>query len=123
MDILNKHLPYCRARFVFRRPLLSSVSNIFILPFQPNVWIAIAVLLIVVLCLLYLSIKLEYQQNTNTKSADYWKQLNPSEQTVSDNLLIILGAFAQQGRTLIIDNIIIDFDLRTLFENNKKLLR
>ncbi|KAL6448314.1 hypothetical protein ACFW04_000338 [Cataglyphis niger] len=88
---------HTQARFVFRRPLLSSVSNIFILPFQQNVWIAIAVFLILVLCLLYSSIKLEYHRNKNAKSADYWKQLNPSKQTFSDNLLIILGAFAQQG--------------------------
>ncbi|XP_050462010.1 uncharacterized protein LOC126856989 [Cataglyphis hispanica] len=88
---------HTQARFVFRRPLLSSVSNIFILPFQQNVWIAIAVFLILVLCLLYSSIKLEYHRNKNARSADYWKQLNPSKQTFSDNLLIILGAFAQQG--------------------------
>ncbi|XP_072743848.1 uncharacterized protein [Anoplolepis gracilipes] len=85
------------ARFVFRRPLLSSVSNIFILPFQQNVWIAIAVFLILVLCLLYLSIKWEYYRNRNTMSANNWKQLNPGKQTVSDNLLILLGAFSQQG--------------------------
>ncbi|KAM0733244.1 putative glutamate receptor [Formica fusca] len=85
------------SRFIFRRPLLSTVSNIFTLPFQRNVWIAIAVLIIVVLGLLYLSIKLEYHRNRNAKSADYWKQLNPNKLTVSDNLLIILGAFAQQG--------------------------
>ncbi|CAL1685009.1 unnamed protein product [Lasius platythorax] len=84
--------------FVFRRPLLSSVSNIFILPFQRNVWIAIAVFLILVLSLLYLSIKWEYYRNRNvTRSVDYWKQLNSSEPTISDNLFILLGAFAQQG--------------------------
>ncbi|GAB1861161.1 Glutamate receptor, ionotropic kainate 5 [Camponotus japonicus] len=89
---------HTNARFVFRRPLLSSVRNIFILPFQRNVWIAIAVFLTLIFCLLYLSTKWEYYQNRNTtKSADYWKQLNPSEQTVSDNLFILLGAFSQQG--------------------------
>jgi len=91
------------------------VRNIFILPFQRNVWIAIAVFLTLIFCLLYLSIKWEYYQNKNTtKSADYWKQLNPSEQTVSDNLFILLGAFSQQGTMLI------NFDLSILFENNKK---
>lgn len=99
MNILHKDLHFfCSARFIFRRPLLSSVRNIFILPFQRNVWIAIAVFLILIFCLLYLSIKWEYHQNKNTtKSADFWKQLNPSEQTVSDNLFILLGAFSQQG--------------------------
>ncbi|KAL6264671.1 hypothetical protein P5V15_004771 [Pogonomyrmex californicus] len=85
------------SRFVFRRPLLSTVSNIFILPFQRNVWIAIAVFLILVFCLLYLSIKWEYYRDRMTDSAAYWNQLNPNKPTVSDNLLILLGAFAQQG--------------------------
>lgn len=85
------------SRFVFRRPLLSTVSNIFILPFQKNVWIAIAVFLILVFCLLFLSIKWEYYRDRMTESAAYWNQLNPNKPTVSDNLLILLGAFAQQG--------------------------
>ncbi|KYN07283.1 Glutamate receptor U1 [Cyphomyrmex costatus] len=86
------------SRFVFRRPLLSTVSNIFILPFQQNVWIAIAVFLILVFCLLYLSIKWEYfTRDRLTKSAAYWNQLNPNKPTVSDNFLILLGAFSQQG--------------------------
>ncbi|XP_025995968.2 glutamate receptor ionotropic, delta-1 isoform X2 [Solenopsis invicta] len=85
------------SRFVFRRPLLSTVSNIFILPFQQNVWIAIAVFLILVFCLLHLSIKWEYYRDRLTESATYWNQLNPNKPTVSDNILILLGAFAQQG--------------------------
>ncbi|KAG5312766.1 GLRK protein, partial [Acromyrmex insinuator] len=85
------------SRFIFRRPLLSTVSNIFILPFQRNVWIAIAVFLVLVFCLLYLSIKWEYNRDRISKSAAYWNQLNPSKPTVSDNLLILLGAFSQQG--------------------------
>ncbi|XP_011343122.1 glutamate receptor ionotropic, delta-2 isoform X3 [Ooceraea biroi] len=84
------------SRFVFRRPLLSTVSNIFILPFQRNVWLAIAVFLIVAFCLLYLSIKWEYQRD-ETESATYWHQLNPNQPTISDNIFILLGAFAQQG--------------------------
>ncbi|XP_011700362.1 PREDICTED: glutamate receptor ionotropic, delta-1-like [Wasmannia auropunctata] len=84
-------------RFVFRRPLLSTVSNIFTLPFQRNVWVAIAVFLILVFCLLYLSIKWEYYRDGMTKSVIHWNQLNPNKPTISDNLLILLGAFAQQG--------------------------
>ncbi|KYN19928.1 Glutamate receptor delta-2 subunit [Trachymyrmex cornetzi] len=84
-------------RFIFRRPLLSTVSNIFILPFQRNVWIAIAVFLVLVFCLLYLSIKWEYHRGRATESAAYWNQLNPTKPTVSDNFLILLGAFSQQG--------------------------
>ncbi|XP_028045567.1 probable glutamate receptor [Monomorium pharaonis] len=88
---------HTRIRFVFRQPLLSSVRNIFILPFQRNVWIAIAVFLFLVFCFLYLTIKWEYYRDRTTQSAAYWNQLNPSKPTVSDNILILLGAFAQQG--------------------------
>lgn len=91
------------ACFVFRRPLLSSVKNIFELPFQQNVWKAIAVFLLVVFCLLYLSMKWEYYvyHDASTKSVIYWKQIN-NEPTVSDNLLILLGAVAQQGTLFVI---------------------
>lgn len=103
MYVLHQY-PYS-SRFIFRRPLLSTVSNIFTLPFQRNVWIAIGVFLILVFCLLSLSIKWEYHQDKKmTKSAVYWKQLNPSKPTASDNLLNLLGAFTQQGRKLIFDN-------------------
>ncbi|XP_070154746.1 probable glutamate receptor isoform X1 [Polyergus mexicanus] len=86
------------SRFIFRRPLLSTVSNIFTLPFQRNVWIAIAVFLILVFYLLSLSIKWEYHENKEmTKSAIQWKQPNSSKPTASDNLLILLSAFVQQG--------------------------
>ncbi|XP_028050022.1 probable glutamate receptor [Monomorium pharaonis] len=87
------------SRFVFRRPLLSTISNIFILPFQKNVWIAIAIFLILVFCLLYLSIKWEYYRYKMTESATYWNQLNSNKPTVSDNILILLGAFTQQGHS------------------------
>ncbi|XP_020292971.1 probable glutamate receptor [Pseudomyrmex gracilis] len=87
-----------RPRFIFRRPLLSTVSNIFLLPFQRSVWIAIAIFLAVVFGLLFTSVKWEFHQDSRTlKSSTYWNQLNPSEPTVSDNFLIILGAFTQQG--------------------------
>ncbi|XP_050465990.1 glutamate receptor ionotropic, kainate 5-like isoform X2 [Cataglyphis hispanica] len=86
------------SRFIFRRPLLSTVSNIFALPFQRNVWIAIAVFLFLVFCLLSLSIKWEYHQDkVMTRSAIYWKQSNPNKPTASDNVLILLSAFVQQG--------------------------
>lgn len=83
--------------FVFRRPLLSTVKNIFTLPFQRNVWIATATFLVLVFCLLYLSIKWEHYRGTSKKSATYWNQLNTGKPTVTDNLLVLLGAFAQQG--------------------------
>ncbi|KYN40323.1 putative glutamate receptor [Trachymyrmex septentrionalis] len=83
--------------FVFRRPLLSTIKNIFTLPFQRNVWIATGIFLVLVFCLLYMSMKWEHYRNTSKKSAAYWNQLNISKPTIIDNFLVILGAFAQQG--------------------------
>ncbi|KAI4486594.1 hypothetical protein M0804_005964 [Polistes exclamans] len=85
------------SRFVFRQPLLSTVSNIFVLPFHRSVWIAIAVLIILVTILLFISMKWEYHCGASAKSAMYWKQMNPGEPTVGDDILVILGAFFQQG--------------------------
>lgn len=87
-----------RTGFIFRRPLLSTVKNIFTLPFHRNVWIALGVFLLLVFCSLYLSIKWEYYRGILSKSAIHWNQMNSSKPTISDNFLILLGAFAQQGR-------------------------
>ncbi|XP_026823749.1 glutamate receptor U1 isoform X2 [Ooceraea biroi] len=89
---LYTHTSAC---FIFRRPLVSNVKNIFTLPFKRNVWIAIAVFLALVLCLLYISMKWEY--HTVKKSATYRNQLNTGEHAIGENLLVLLGAFTQQG--------------------------
>lgn len=86
--------------FVFRRPLLSSMKNIFTVPFQRNVWIATATFLSLVFGLLYLSMKWEYYQSTWKKSEAYRNQLNVGVPTVTDDLLVLLGAFAQQGNMI-----------------------
>ncbi|XP_072744984.1 probable glutamate receptor [Anoplolepis gracilipes] len=86
-----------RASFVFRQPLLSTVKNIFILPFESDVWIAIAVFLVLVFCSLYASMKWEYYRNTMRKSSTTWKETNIGQPTFGDDFLVILGAFAQQG--------------------------
>jgi len=87
----------CSLCFVFRRPLLSTIKNIFTLPFQRSVWIATAIFLVLVFCLLYISMKWEHYRGTSKKSAADWNQLNVNEPTVIDDLLVLLGAFAQQG--------------------------
>ncbi|KAK2576724.1 hypothetical protein KPH14_005379 [Odynerus spinipes] len=85
------------SRFVFRQPLLSTVSNIFVLPFHRSVWMAISVLIVLVIVLLFISMRWEYHCGASAKSASYWQQMNPGKPTFGDNLLVILGAFAQQG--------------------------
>ncbi|XP_011862464.1 PREDICTED: glutamate receptor ionotropic, kainate 5-like isoform X2 [Vollenhovia emeryi] len=106
MFILDERIPiveyihlYTRTKlcFIFRRPLLSTMKNIFIMPFQQSVWIAIAAFLVLVFCLLHLSIKWEHYRGASKTSAAYWNQLNNSKPTVTDNLFIVLGAVSQQG--------------------------
>jgi len=70
-----------------------------------------------VFCLLYLSIKWEYYRDRMTESAAYWNQLNPNKPTISDNLLILLGAFVQQGKEIIFDNIIVNLNIINLSVN------
>lgn len=86
-----------RSRFIFRQPLLSTVSNIFVLPFHRSVWLAIGILILLVTVLLFISMKWEHYCGASAKSASYWHQMNPGKPTFGDNLLVILGAFAQQG--------------------------
>lgn len=84
-------------KFVFRKPLLSTVSNIFALPFQRSVWIAIGVFLLLVLGMLYFSAKWEFRRGASASTGAYWQQFHPVEQTLSDNFMVVLGAIAQQG--------------------------
>ncbi|KAK0165908.1 hypothetical protein PV328_004386 [Microctonus aethiopoides] len=85
------------SRFLFRRPSLSYTSNLFILPFDRTVWIAIGVLLILVFGNLYISLKCEWNK---IKSNQFRRNLpgeleeNPS---LSDNFIILIGAVLQQG--------------------------
>ena len=85
---------------MFRQPLLSAVSNIFILPFQRSVWLAIGVFLLLVLGLLWLLSGWEYHRETSKSDSAlaYRHQLNQPRQTVSDNLMVVLAAAAQQGK-------------------------
>lgn len=86
-----------RSRFIFRQPLLSTVSNIFVLPFHRSVWIAIGILILLIITLLFISMKWEYHCGASAKSAMYWRQMNPGKPTLGDDILVILGAFFQQG--------------------------
>ncbi|CAK9828789.1 Ionotropic receptor 75a [Anthophora retusa] len=88
---------HTRSAFIFRQPLLSTVSNIFTLPFQRSVWIAIGILLLMVLALLHFTSKWEFHRGASSATAKYWQQFNPAEQTLSDNFMVVLGAVAQQG--------------------------
>lgn len=79
---------FSRIKFIFRKPPLSFVSNIFRLPFHRSLWIAVGIFLIAIFIMLAVSMIWE------------WKKLNvphhPS-QSFSDSILIIIGVISQQG--------------------------
>ncbi|KAH0552744.1 hypothetical protein KQX54_014654 [Cotesia glomerata] len=86
------------SKFVFRKPPLSYVSNLFTLPFGRTVWYAIAVMTCVICGFLYITLKWEWKKTLesseeNTRHPDDL-QKDPS---LSDDLLILSSAILQQG--------------------------
>ncbi|GAB0093098.1 uncharacterized protein DMENIID0001_081590 [Sergentomyia squamirostris] len=77
------------AAFIFRPPPLSTVANIFYLPFQGFVWISAIVILILSICIVYFT----WQKDA---------QIKASEENLrsSDALLIAVSAITQQGTDL-----------------------
>nr|XP_012151217.1 PREDICTED: glutamate receptor ionotropic, delta-1-like [Megachile rotundata] len=92
---------HTNSRFIFRQPLLSTISNIFALPFRRSVWLAIAAFLTLVVFMLYLSSEWEYRRGmSNSESAIAYRQRTiPTQQTLADNLMMVLAAAGQQGYT------------------------
>ncbi|XP_046744265.1 probable glutamate receptor [Diprion similis] len=88
-----------RAKFIFRRPPLSYVSNVFVLPFRPTVWIASIVFLILVSVLLYVAWKWEWHATPTEVREKLLLTGNTARISLSDNILIIIGAVSQQGST------------------------
>ncbi|XP_052755800.1 glutamate receptor U1-like [Galleria mellonella] len=78
-------------KFVFRKPPLSNVSNIFTLPFTMDVWLAILVCVLGCALFLYITSKWEATMSLNQFQLDgSW----------ADVLILIIGAVLQQGCTL-----------------------
>lgn len=78
-----------KSKFVFRRPKLSYVTNIFTLPFHDDVWIAIIALSVLLAVAIYFVTKLEWFEG----DTDWNKQ----ENSISDAGMIVVGAVCQQG--------------------------
>ncbi|XP_063975807.1 uncharacterized protein LOC135161814 [Diachasmimorpha longicaudata] len=85
------------SRFLFRRPPLSYVSNIFTLPFARSVWIAIVVFLSISFVFLYIAMKWEWEKIQVIPVEFRLGGDLERKPTVTDNLLVLLGAIFQQG--------------------------
>ncbi|KAJ8676245.1 hypothetical protein QAD02_012031 [Eretmocerus hayati] len=78
-----------RSRFIFRQPPLSSVENLFRLPFNNSVWLVIIMLLLLFLFLLYPAMRFEWSR--------YELSGHENKPNLSDDLLVVVGAASQQG--------------------------
>ncbi|XP_046384917.1 uncharacterized protein LOC124155243 [Ischnura elegans] len=110
---------HSKFRFIFRQPRLSSVGNIFLLPFGANVWVSSFAMLMLTSLFLYSTIKTEkiYYENNIDVALELVKfgdqdQANDSkmkswalkmakvkfiQDSWSDITLLTLGALCQQG--------------------------
>ncbi|XP_044741851.1 glutamate receptor U1-like [Chrysoperla carnea] len=79
-----------RSPLIFRKPSLSSISNIFVLPFDFNVWISS-----LVLCL-FITVMICFQLWIQNRI----KSLQHNENRYTDILTFIFGAMCQQGSSL-----------------------
>ncbi|THK32888.1 glutamate receptor ionotropic, kainate 4 [Diachasma alloeum] len=96
VDFIQLYTPN-RIRFVFRRPPLSHVSNLFTLPFTESVWIGISVLSCIGFVVLYLSMAWEWRI---VKDLSHDEKLTGDleiKPAFGDNFLILIGAVTQQG--------------------------
>lgn len=82
---------YYRARIIFRQPPLSTVSNIYVLPFSSTVWICICTLILIIAVAIVIQILLTRSQEPDLK-----------ELSLTDLFTFITGAICQQGILIIL---------------------
>ncbi|GLV31404.1 Ionotropic receptor 75d [Carabus blaptoides fortunei] len=82
-----------RAKFVFRQPPLSYVTNVFTLPFTRAVWISSFLLIGLAAVLLYTTVFWEWHQPNLEESS------NAMDKSFSDAVMLTIAAVAQQGST------------------------
>ncbi|KAL3269442.1 hypothetical protein HHI36_008512 [Cryptolaemus montrouzieri] len=89
-----------RSKFVFREPKLSYVTNVFVLPFDRDVWLASAALVVITGFVLFLVVKWEWyeRKNGNLKEDEPYMELRES---ITDVAVLTFGALCQQGTTAI----------------------
>nr|AZQ24990.1 ionotropic receptor [Aphidius gifuensis] len=97
VDYVQLYTP-TKSKFIFRRPPLSYVRNLFTLPFSRSVWMTIIIFLSLVCLILYITMKWETKHICENHLAvvQYSVDWNPNP-AISDNFLVILGAVSQQG--------------------------
>lgn len=84
-------------RFIFRRPPLSYVSNLFTLPFSRGVWMASGIFSILGFAILYLAMKWEWHKVKDIPERQRLSGDLEGKPAGGDNFLIVLGAVTQQG--------------------------
>ncbi|KAK9879941.1 hypothetical protein WA026_008451 [Henosepilachna vigintioctopunctata] len=89
-----------RSKFVFREPKLSYVTNVFVLPFDWDVWISILGLLIIAGLVLLAIVKWEWKRNKyiTMNEIEVHMELRDS---VADVIFLTFGALCQQATSVV----------------------
>nr|CAD7412907.1 unnamed protein product [Timema cristinae] len=95
-----------RAVFIFRKPPLSLVSNVFILPLSTGVWLSSSCLVVICGGLLYAALRWERRRNKGgSEDQDLEEYIGAlgvdKEVSWSDVVLLSLGAVCQQGEHIL----------------------
>ncbi|XP_056633927.1 ionotropic receptor 75a-like [Diorhabda sublineata] len=98
LDVVDYVSPCVRVslKFIFRAPPLTSVSNLFTLPFSSSVWYACFALVPIILIIIYVIVKWESKDAVFQKEAKD-NNVAPLRAACSDVLVMELGAVTQQG--------------------------
>ncbi|XP_044733247.1 ionotropic receptor 75a-like [Chrysoperla carnea] len=89
IDFTAETIPV-KSRLIFRKPSLSSISNIFVLPFDLKVWISSLALCFLIGVFIFFQLWLQNRIST----------LQPNVSKLTDIVTFISGAMCQQGSTL-----------------------
>lgn len=87
-------------KFVFKQPKLSDITNLFLLPFTPEVWFALIALMILLMLSFYLSWKwFKIKSKINSIKTN-------QNHEISDSFDVVIAAICQQASSVIPQDII-----------------
>lgn len=83
-----------RSKFIFRSPKLSYTDNVFLLPFDSNVWLSLGALMIVGSVILCIAAGAEWKSNLTENDPNDSSILKPN---FHESFFLIICGFCQQG--------------------------
>ncbi|CAO1308567.1 unnamed protein product [Diamesa tonsa] len=83
-----------RSKFIFRSPKLSYTDNVFLLPFDSNVWLSLGALMLVGSVILFIAAGAEWKSNLTQNDPNDSSILKPN---FYESFFLIICGFCQQG--------------------------